>query len=204
MLTPCLAVSLGNRPQGSQIAYHCIAVLLALIMGVGLYTAGWTIYVAVKAAGLTELSGWTTDNVIQLLELSSFRAIVISLAATYLLWLIASLMALDPWHLATCLIQYLLLQPTFIIVLSLFSFSNLHDISWGTKRDSGAATDLGSATVKAGKDGKAAAVEVKAPSAQDAQELWSSAQAELAVKRPKTKNHRSASVKAADAAATFR
>lgn len=98
-------------------------------MCLGLYTAGWTIYIAVKAAGLTKLSGWTTENIVELLELNSFRAIVISLAATYVLWLAGSLLALDPWHVFTCIVQYLLLQPTFIVVLSIFSLANTHDIS---------------------------------------------------------------------------
>jgi cellulose synthase/poly-beta-1,6-N-acetylglucosamine synthase-like glycosyltransferase len=42
----------------------------------------------------------------------AFREIVISLAATYGLYLISSLMHLEPWHMLTSFLQYLFLLPS--------------------------------------------------------------------------------------------
>lgn len=42
-----LVCAFGNRPQGSNFAYTGCIVGLALIFGVGLYCAGWTIYLTV-------------------------------------------------------------------------------------------------------------------------------------------------------------
>jgi chitin synthase len=47
-------------------------------------------------------------------------------------------------HITLCFIQYLLLSPTYINVLSVYAYSNLHDLSWGTKGADNAAADLGS------------------------------------------------------------
>jgi chitin synthase len=64
-----------------------------------------------------------------------FITLIISMASTYGLWLVASLLMFDPWHMITSFIQYLLLSPAYINVLNVYAFCNTHDISWGTKGD---------------------------------------------------------------------
>jgi chitin synthase len=64
-----------------------------------------------------------------------FFTLIISMASTWLLYLVASIMFLDPWHMATSFIQYLLLTPTYINILNVYAFCNTHDITWGTKGD---------------------------------------------------------------------
>jgi len=73
--------------------------------------------------------------------------------ATYGLYLISSILFLDPWHMLTSFIQYLLLLPSYVNILLIYAFCNLHDVSWGTKGDNGASKDLGQAK-KIEKDGK--------------------------------------------------
>jgi chitin synthase len=64
-----------------------------------------------------------------------FYNLIISVAATYGVWFIASLIFFDPWHMFTSLIQYVLLTPTYVNVLNVYAFCNTHDVSWGTKGD---------------------------------------------------------------------
>jgi chitin synthase len=52
----------------------------------------------------------------------------------------------------TSFIQYLLLLPSYVNILLIYAFCNLHDVSWGTKGDNGASKDLGQAK-KVEKDG---------------------------------------------------
>lgn len=59
------------------------------------------------------------------------------------------------------MVQYLLLLPSFINILMVYAFCNLHDISWGTKGDN-SSSDLGSVTAVKGKDGKQV-VEIEFP-----------------------------------------
>ncbi|KAK0567387.1 Chitin synthase, class 2 [Tilletia horrida] len=204
LVVVCIVCSLGNRPQGSNFAYTSCLVAFALIMGIAMYCAGWTVYLALDSSGLLAASGWNSENFSKLFATSGFRDIVISLAATYLLWVIASLIHFEPWHLITSFIQYLFLTPFYVTVLAIYSMSNLHDVSWGTKGDNAPSTDLGSASAQKGKDGKAA-VEVKIPTtADETEELWAHMQADLAVPKPEEKSHRSADQKASDHAANFR
>lgn len=73
--------------------------------------------------------------------------------ATYGLYLISSILYFDPWHMLTSFVQYLLLLPSYVNILLIYAFCNLHDVSWGTKGDNGANKDLGQAK-KIEKDGK--------------------------------------------------
>jgi chitin synthase len=58
--------------------------------------------------------------------------------------MISSFLACDPLHLLTSFLQYLLLAPTYINILNIYAFCNLHDFSWGTKGDTAVSKDLGS------------------------------------------------------------
>ena len=62
-----------------------------------------------------------------------FRDLLVSLASTYVLYFLASFMYREPWHMFTSFFQYLLLSPSYINVLNIYAFCNVHDISWGTK-----------------------------------------------------------------------
>ena len=77
----------------------------------------------------------------------------------------------------TSFIQYLLLLPSFVNILLIYSFCNLHDVSWGTK-GSTTTGDLGAAklTKKDGKD----VMEVAVPTNKDdLSELWLQARGEI-------------------------
>ena len=54
-----------------------------------------------------------------------FRDIVISLLATIGLYLAASLLAFEPWHMITSFAQYLLLAPSYINVLNVYAVSQI-------------------------------------------------------------------------------
>lgn len=67
---------------------------------------------------------------ISLLDESGFRNIVIALFTTYGIYIVASLVYFDPWHMVTCFVQYLFMSPAYICILSIYAFANLHDLAW--------------------------------------------------------------------------
>ena len=89
---------------------------------------------------------------------SSSGIILIALAATFGLYFVASFMYLDPWHMFTSFPQYLLTMSSYINILMVYSFSNWHDVSWGTKGSDKADVLPSANTTKTG-DGKAAVIE---------------------------------------------
>ncbi|KAJ3409910.1 Chitin synthase, class 2 [Chytriomyces hyalinus] len=158
-------LSLGNRPQGSKWTYFVIMILFAIIMAVLLYLGIFAVYAVVlysKAKLSASGQTGTWDSVKFLFGIGLFRDIVASLASTYGMYFIASFLYLEPWHMFTSLIQYLLLLPSYVNILNVYAFCNLHDVTWGTKGDNTAGAELGVA--KMSKDGSKDVAEVEVPS----------------------------------------
>jgi len=86
--------------------------------------------------------------------------ILLALASTFGAYIVASLLYLDPWHLLTSFIQYLLMATSYINILNVYAFCNWHDVSWGTKgADKADALPSAQTTKKSETDG-GASVEV--------------------------------------------
>ncbi|KAI0783497.1 glycosyltransferase family 2 protein [Abortiporus biennis] len=179
VLIMCFLLALGNRPQGSKWFFTLAFVGFAVI----------TVYMTIAAFFLA-FKG--VDNIIKaqdklnpasLFSNAIFRNIVVSLLATLGLYILASLIFFEPWHMITSFIQYLLLAPSYINVLNVYAFANVHDVSWGTKGDNKVSTDLG--VVSAGKNKNE--VEVTVPTAEtDINAAYEDAIHVLSTKPPKS------------------
>ncbi|KAH8551554.1 chitin synthase 1 [Umbelopsis sp. PMI_123] len=215
-------IAMGNRPQGSKAAYTGCFVFFALLMIYIIFCSVWLAVSGVQQA-LSDSQG------APLISNGAFRDIVVSVAATYLLYFVSSILFFDPWHMFTSFAQYLLLMPSYINVLNVYAFCNTHDVryvvneniffapatsrvlivipilvmnSWGTKDQTGMATDLGvvSTTPHGGNT-----VEVSVPTEQrDINELYEDACQELQKKPAQETSHRDARTKQEDYYRAFR
>ncbi|KAI8876578.1 glycosyltransferase family 2 protein [Backusella circina FSU 941] len=192
-------IALGNRPQGSKIAYTGSMIFFALLMIYMMFAAIWITVVGVRTV-VEDSDG----QFIQMLGQSTFRNIIISLCATYVMYFVSSFMFFDPWHMFTSFIQYILLSPSYTNVLNIYAFCNTHDVSWGTKGDNTVATDLG--VVKAKKDGSGElAVEVDVPvEEKDINAAYTDHYNELKKSVVPEKSHRDAKTKQEDYYRSFR
>ncbi|KAI8354001.1 chitin synthase 2 [Blakeslea trispora] len=192
-------IAMGNRPQGSKIAYTGSMVFFAFLMIYMMFAAIW-----ITVIGVSDIVQSSDGSFITMLGQSSFRNIIISLCSTYVLYFVSSFLFLDPWHMFTSFIQYILLSPSYTNVLNIYAFCNTHDVSWGTKGDNTVATDLG--VVKAKKDQSGdLAVEVEVPvEEKDINAAYIDAQVELTKKIEPEKSHRDAKTKQEDYYRSFR
>ncbi|EEB99638.1 hypothetical protein MPER_00646, partial [Moniliophthora perniciosa FA553] len=88
--------------------------------------------------------------------------------------------------------------PSYVNILMMYAMCNLHDVTWGTKGDNGAAKDLGGAK-KIKSEGGKEMMEVELPTArEDVEQLWQAARSSLRVKPAEEKEHRDAATKQAD------
>jgi len=188
-----LVCSLGNRPQGSKWSYTIAIVLFGFCNIITVWCAGYTVYLAVPH----DVEGWS--NFPELFKESRvLQEMVVALLATYGMYFIASFMHFEPWHMFTSFIQYMFLLPSYVNILMMYAMCNLHDVTWGTKGDNGAAKDLGGAKKVKGEDGKEM-MEVAVPTArEDVDQLWRASQASLRTKQKEQKESRDAATKKAD------
>ncbi|KAI6782737.1 Chitin synthase-like protein [Emericellopsis cladophorae] len=145
-------LSLGNRPQGAHKLYFASMIIYAIIM---VYTTFAIIWIVINQ--LTPQDGKEAE-----LQLGSniFTNVIVSICSTLGLYIVMSLIYLEPWHLITSWAQYFLLLPSYICTLQVYAFCNTHDVTWGTKGDNVIRTDLGGAI------GKGQTVELEMPSEQ--------------------------------------
>lgn len=128
-LLTCFVLALGNRPQGSNKFYLTMVYFWAVIMGYLLFA---TVFVTVKSIQAETADGFTISDIF---KNEVFRTLILSMLSTYVLYIVVSLLFLDPWHMITSFVQYLLMTPTYINILNVYAFCNTHDITWGTKGD---------------------------------------------------------------------
>jgi len=193
LLFVVLVCSLGNRPQGSKWIYSGAIFLFGLCNIVTLYCAGYTVYLAVPHT----VAGWE-DFPTLVRTTPALLDIVISLAATYGLYFISSFMHFEPWHMFTSFIQYLFFLPSYVNILMMYAMCNLHDVTWGTKGDNGAAKDLGGAKKVKGEGGKELMEVEVVTQKEDVDQLWLAARGSMKIKPPEEKEHRDAATKQAD------
>lgn len=132
-------LSFGNRPMGTHRFYLVMVLFFAVLMAYLMFAA---IYISVKSVqyAICMNDGFTASLVVQN---QTFRDLVISILSTYALYFVASFLFFEPWHMFTSFLQYLLISPSYINVLNVYAFCNIHDISWGTKGDTEQKLDLG-------------------------------------------------------------
>ncbi|GBB96459.1 hypothetical protein RclHR1_02760012 [Rhizophagus clarus] len=194
--------SMGNRPQGSKWMYTGCIILFAIIMATMLYCAGYTVYSSLVQA--KDIKFNSIASIKKALETQQFRDIVISLVSTYGLYFFSSLIHGEPWHMFTCLVQYVLLVPFYVNILMVYAFCNTHDVSWGTKGDNGNAGGSNGAQPVDGKDGKKL-MQVQVPTErQDINAFYDNLVGELKVKQHEIKQHRDAATKKDDYYKLFR
>ncbi|EMD35236.1 chitin synthase [Gelatoporia subvermispora B] len=139
LLIASFLLALGNRPQGSKLFYTIAMVGFALVT---IYMSFASIFLVVRGIeNAIHAAKPVTPS--DLFVNPLFRNIVVSMFATLGLWVLASVIQLDAWHLVTSSLQYMLMAPSYINVLNVYAFANVHDVSWGTKGDTKTSKDLG-------------------------------------------------------------
>lgn len=129
-LVSCFILALGNRPQGSRKFYFTMVIFWVILM---CYLTFAAVFVVVKSIQGDIAANGGKLTAAALFKNPEFATLIVSLVSTYVLYFTMSFLFLDPWHMFTSFIQYLLLTPMYINILNVYAFCNTHDITWGTK-----------------------------------------------------------------------
>ncbi|KAL0959110.1 hypothetical protein HGRIS_014407 [Hohenbuehelia grisea] len=125
-------LALGNRPKGERTAYTITLWVYAVLSVYLLVCSFWLTGLAFK--NIPEaLRNKTSSEVLQQFFSPPVGPLIAAMVSTFGIYLFASILYNDPWHMFSSFFQYLCLAPSFINVLNVYAFCNLHDVSWGTK-----------------------------------------------------------------------
>lgn len=120
-------LALGNRPKAEHVTYALSILIFGLL---GTYVMGVSLWLTIHSL----LNMRVKDgNYTEVIFSSTTAVLIASLAAMFGIYLIASILYADPWHMVTSVGQYFFLAPSFVNVINVYAFCNLHDVSWGTK-----------------------------------------------------------------------
>jgi len=126
-------LALANRPKSERVAYTASFYLFAFL---SLYLMACSLWLTVQSFIDIPATLIAKPSALESF-MSFFRGplgpLVAAMISTFGLYLVASLLYLDPFHMVTSFVQYLILAPSFINILNVYAFCNLHDVSWGTK-----------------------------------------------------------------------
>ncbi|TDL18368.1 glycosyltransferase family 2 protein [Rickenella mellea] len=132
MLFVSFLLAMGKRPQSSRWGYTICFVGFGLIT-IYMLTAG--ILLAVKTAQNIQHGDSGPLRIRHLFSNLVFRNVVIPVIVTAGLNLLASILFFEPWHMVTSFVQYLLIVPSYISVLSVYAVANVHRLSLGDRTD---------------------------------------------------------------------
>ncbi|GLB41331.1 putative chitin synthase [Lyophyllum shimeji] len=123
-------LALGNRPKGERTAYTVTLWVFAILGLYLLICSFWLTGLSLKAipAALAKHKGF-----VETFLSPPLGPLMAAIIATFGIYFFASCLFLDPAHMFHSFLQYLLLAPSFVNVLNVYAFCNLHDVSWGTK-----------------------------------------------------------------------
>ena len=103
VLLACFLLALGNRPQGSNKFYMF---MIYFWIGIMLYLIFAVIYIAVRLVQ-AELRNDSFSFFVLFIN-QQFYSLTTPLLLTYVVWLVASLLFLDSWHMFTSVCVFLL------------------------------------------------------------------------------------------------
>ncbi|KAI0246968.1 chitin synthase [Lactifluus subvellereus] len=130
--TDSFILALGNRPKGERTIY-AITLWVYAILAVYLLVCSLVLTVKAVVNIPNELKNKTASQVIVTFFSPPVGPLIITMVSTFGIYLFASILYRDPWHMSSSFFQYLCLVPSFTNVLNVYAFCNLHDVSWGTK-----------------------------------------------------------------------
>ncbi|KAJ2932176.1 hypothetical protein H1R20_g4898, partial [Candolleomyces eurysporus] len=126
-------LALGNRPKSERVAYtasfYIFAILALYLLVCSLWLTARSFADIPRALGPNP----TAQQVFRSFFQVPIGPLIAAIISTFGIYLFSSLLYLNPGHMFHSFIQYLVLAPSFVNILNVYAFCNLHDVSWGTK-----------------------------------------------------------------------
>ena len=126
-LLTVLISSLGNKPNSSGYLYRVMFIIFCLLSGIMLFLSTIRLYDELLLyKGSFDIKSFFHQS-------SSFRDLFLSVFMMVFIFLMISILYLDPWHMITSWLPYSILILCSTNILFVYAFANLSDVTWGNR-----------------------------------------------------------------------
>ncbi|KAK4221674.1 chitin synthase 1 [Podospora fimiseda] len=127
-------LALGGRPKSHVRTYTTSFCIFAIVQ---LYLLMNLIYLSKRLIDFkTNTNGGGSYAYINeyYSEIGS-TTVIVTASSAFGIYIAAGIISLDPWHLLSSWAQYLFISTSYVNILKVYAFSNIHDATWGRKSD---------------------------------------------------------------------
>ncbi|KAF9188464.1 Chitin synthase, class 2 [Haplosporangium sp. Z 11] len=119
LIVVVMMISMGNRPRGFTF-FACIQAFI-------LFSAGYLTFL--HATEFLPYTNWESFSiVVRVFKAASYHVLTLALFCCYGVYIISAVLYGEPWHMITCFVQFLLLLPSYVSVLGVYAFCNMHEV----------------------------------------------------------------------------
>ncbi|KAG0302402.1 Chitin synthase, class 2 [Dissophora globulifera] len=119
-----MMISMGNRPRGF-IFFACIQAYI-------LFAAGYLTFL--HATEFLPYANWQSfTTIVAVFKAAGYHVLILALVCCYAVYIVSAILYGEPWHMIACFVQFLLMLPSYVSVLGVYAFCNMHEVNWGIK-----------------------------------------------------------------------
>ncbi|KAF9582563.1 Chitin synthase, class 2 [Lunasporangiospora selenospora] len=133
LIVVVMMISMGNRPRGHSLYLFILSfIFFACIQVFILFAAGYLTYL--HAIDFLPYANWHSfSTVVAVFKAAGYHVLILALVCCWAVYLLSALLYGEPWHMIACFVQFLLLMPSYVSVLGVYAFCNMHEVNWGIK-----------------------------------------------------------------------
>ncbi|KAI8604976.1 chitin synthase-domain-containing protein [Dissophora ornata] len=133
LIVVVMMISMGNRPRGQSLYLFILSfIFFAFIQAYILFAAGYLTFL--HATEFLPYANWQSfSTVVTVFKAAGYHVLILALVCCWAVYLVSAILYGEPWHMITCFVQFLLLLPSYVSVLGVYAFCNMHEVNWGIK-----------------------------------------------------------------------
>ncbi|KAF9204887.1 Chitin synthase, class 2 [Haplosporangium sp. Z 27] len=133
LIVVVMMISMGNRPRGNSLYLFILSfIFFACIQAYILFAAGYLTFI--HATEFLPYANWHSfSTIVAVFKAAGYHVLILALVCCYAVYLLSAVLYGEPWHMIACFVQFLLLLPSYVSVLGVYAFCNMHEVNWGIK-----------------------------------------------------------------------
>ncbi|KAF9425356.1 Chitin synthase, class 2 [Podila epigama] len=133
LIVVVMMISMGNRPRGQSLYLFILSfIFFACIQTFILFSAGYLTFI--HATEFLPYADWNSlPTVVAVFKAAGYHVLILALVCCWAVYLLSAVLYGEPWHMIACFVQFLLLLPSYVSVLGVYAFCNMHEVNWGIK-----------------------------------------------------------------------